>query len=745
MIELTLPAGSLQSALQAFAGGADAVYLGLQNYSARKHATNFSWEELSRLKTVAIAQNKRIYITLNTLLDDQELDTTRSMLRRLELLQPDGVIVQDLGLAHLIHSRFPSLALHGSTQLAVHTEHGVRAMQRMGFERVVLSRELTFKEIERIRIACPDVQLKTFIHGAMCYGFSGLCMASHHITGRSANRGECAQICRTWFSHGEHDGYFFSMKDLAVGENVVRLRDIGIDSLKIEGRMKSPSYVRFAAQYYRMILDGASEASALRTAREYVDTQFARQSEQGWTFSYGKELPQENRDSPSLVTSNYPGHQGISVATVVQTRSPAGPGYIRIRLEEDIAIRDGLLWLSTSGTGMEEPVRFGLHDMKSVHGKALFQANRSDEVDIAVPPSVQAYPQDILHRISRHDLNISTISETSIPVFRHPVNMTVTIMIDNLRICATDLPAWLDTPFCRTYPIDVQVAKRPQQLYDNISKVLSTPGEGLVTLGQLTVENTSGIDNIQVFLPLSILKEIRRSWYEQLNNIIETAIDHEAASVVPHRIVAQTLPKRIHVSPPQDSHIPWVDVEQANRLLSRGIAIEEVLAVVDGVAYVPLPPVTFSEEKLFASLEELIERSSLPVSVGLNNVAHTRWASQHPEVPCFADVYLYIANRHAAAWLLETVPNLTGLYRWVERSVQDTTSWPVTPTDAGFDFALPLFISRACFRYDALGLPCEGCPRRGTWNIVQQGKHYRVDVRDCLTVVSEEPEEGRSS
>lgn len=530
------------------------------------------------------------------------------------------------------------------------------------------------------------------------------------------------------------------MKDLAIGEDVVRLRDIGIDSLKIEGRMKSPSYVRFAAQYYRMILDGEPEASALRSAREHLDTQFARQSEEGWTFSYGKELPQENRDSPSLVTPNYPGHQGTRVATVVQTRSSAGPGYIRIRLDQDIAIRDGLLWLSDSGTGMEEPVRFGLHDMKSIHGKMLFQAHKFDEVDIAVPPSVQAHPQDPLHRISRHDLNIPSISEISIPVFRSAVDMTVTIGVDNLCICAKGLPAWFDQAFCRTYPIDVQVARRPQQLYDNIAKIWSTPGEGVVTLGQLAVENTSGIDNTQVFLPLSTLKEIRRSWYEQLNIEIEKAIDHVEVSAASPSKAAQILPKRSDVSSPRDPHIPWVDVEKVNRSLSGGIAIEDVLAVVDGIAYVPLPPVTFSEQKMFASLEELIERSSLPVHVGLNNIGHVHWASQHPEVPCFADVYLYIANRHAAAWLLETIPNLTGLYRWVERAVQDTTSWPVKPSDAGVDLTLPLFISRACFRYDALGLPCEGCPRNGTWNIAQNGTYYRVDVRDCLTVVSEEPE-----
>src|SRR5690554_2075030 len=160
MSELSLPAGSLQGALQAFSGGADSVYLGLKAHSARKSAINFSLEQLSQLKQYAIKEDKKVYVALNTLLDDEELTTLVPTLRALQLLQVDGVIVQDLGLASLLREEYPSLALQSSTQLAVHTVEGVKALQQIGFSRIVLSRELTFAQIKEIRTLCPDVELK---------------------------------------------------------------------------------------------------------------------------------------------------------------------------------------------------------------------------------------------------------------------------------------------------------------------------------------------------------------------------------------------------------------------------------------------------------------------------------------------------------------------------------------------------------------------------------------------------------
>ena len=205
MIELALPAGTIKEAMAAFKAGADAVYFGMKDFSARKGAGNFSAEDLSRIRRYALDNSKKIYITVNTLIDDKDLPRLYETLKTIDRYGCDGLIVQDLGVARIVRKDFPSLPLHGSTQLAIHTIAGVKELQSLGFERVVLSRELNLDEIRKIRKACPDVELKVFIHGALCYGFSGLCMASHLITNRSANEGSCAQICRSWFVDKERE------------------------------------------------------------------------------------------------------------------------------------------------------------------------------------------------------------------------------------------------------------------------------------------------------------------------------------------------------------------------------------------------------------------------------------------------------------------------------------------------------------------------------------------------------------
>ncbi len=746
MIELTLPAGSLQAALHAFAGGADAVYLGLRQFSARKHATNFTFDELARLKQEAVRQDKRIYVTLNTLVDDRELDGTIAILRRLELLQVDGVIVQDLGLASLIHADFPSLPLHCSTQLAVHTIEGVRELQRMGFSRIVLSRELTLKELTTIRQACPDVSLKVFIHGAMCYGFSGLCMASHTITGRSANRGECAQICRTWFSQTESDsterhGFFFSMSDLAMGSDILRLRDIGMDSLKVEGRMKSPAYVRFAARYYRMILDGETDERALSIAKDELDSQFARDAGGGWTFSYGKEHPQENRHTPPLTTVQYPGHKGTAVGNIRHLGVGPVQSVIVVTLVQDIAVRDGLMVLEDEASGMQNPVRFGLSKIIQKDGRETFVGKSGTDVEIPIPPGVEPTIGSSLYRVSRHDLHVPEINESSLQPFRYVYVLEITIGTDTLRVQARGLPAWIPTGIGQSYALDIQQAKSPQQPQQNLEKVFSTPGEGLVTTASVEIINESGLVDTQVFMPLSQLKEIRRNWYDYLNTEINRYIDARVPMEISTPISLPVLPARKRISPLSDSPIPWADPEKILRQLRSGMQVETLLATIGGQIYLPLPPVMFGEQTLFDALDALIEHVGQSIVVGLNNIGQLSWARRHPEIPCFADIYLYMTNRRAAQMLVDSIPNIGGMYGWIEREYLDASGWPCDPSQVGKDFSIPLFISRNCYRYDTLKLPCEGCPRNGSWKIEQNGRPYRVDVRNCVTIVSEQPEE----
>ncbi|MFH2133117.1 MAG: peptidase U32 family protein [bacterium] len=263
--ELLAPAGSLESFNAALEAGADAVYLGVGALNARLRARNFTMDSLAQLLGRAKSSQVKIYVTLNTLVKQDELKSVLDMLYQLQQLEVDAVIVQDLGLADLAHRYFPALTLHASTQMVIHNQMGLDAMDQLGIKRAVLSRELSFPEIERLQLNAP-VELEVFIHGALCYAISGLCLASSFIGGWSGNRGRCTQVCRRKFSSQQDEGYSFSPGDLWAVDHIADFSRIGISSLKIEGRMKRAEYVYTVVTAYRKLLDG--KASVAETKAE---------------------------------------------------------------------------------------------------------------------------------------------------------------------------------------------------------------------------------------------------------------------------------------------------------------------------------------------------------------------------------------------------------------------------------------------------------------------------------------------
>ncbi len=263
--EILAPAGSWEAFLAGLDAGADAFYLGLQEGSARGRARNFTLKDLERLLPLAHGEGRRVYVTLNTLMQEAEMERTAATLWQLQALGADAIILQDLGLWRVCRELLPELPLHASTQMTVHNSAGVRQLERMGFARAILSRECTIPEIKAIAEASP-LPLEVFVHGALCYSISGLCLASSAITGGSANRGWCSQSCRWRYVRGPEDVGFhpLSPSDLKMLEHVRELARIGVCSLKIEGRLKGPDYVRAVVGAYRKALDaddsGADEA-----------------------------------------------------------------------------------------------------------------------------------------------------------------------------------------------------------------------------------------------------------------------------------------------------------------------------------------------------------------------------------------------------------------------------------------------------------------------------------------------------
>jgi len=284
--ELLAPAGSLESFFAAMEKGADAVYAGLQDFSARARAKNFSLSQMERMLGYAHAHDRRIYITLNTLVKEQELPQLVDTLAALEAMRVDGVIVQDLAVARLVRNHFPAIPLHASTQMTIHNTAGMQMLAELGFQRAVLARELALDEIAAIA-AATTVEIEIFVHGALCFSISGQCFFSSYLGGHSGNRGRCAQPCRRLYDHRGKQGHFFSTSDLSAIDMLPDLVRAGVKSLKIEGRMKSAEYVASVVEAYRRVLDAPESdlRNALLAAKEILKFSFGRTPTKGFLAS----------------------------------------------------------------------------------------------------------------------------------------------------------------------------------------------------------------------------------------------------------------------------------------------------------------------------------------------------------------------------------------------------------------------------------------------------------------------------
>ena len=259
-LELLMPAGNPEAFHAALEGGADAVYVGMKEFNARGRAFNFHPHQLSTIIKIAHDNNIRVYVTLNTLIKNKELPKLIDSLHILEQIAPDAVIIQDWGVYHLIKKHFKSLTVHASTQMGNHNSLGAFYSNKMNIERIILARELTMSELEEISKK-SKIELEVFVHGALCYSFSGMCLFSSYLGGQSANRGLCKQPCRRSYQTDSENGYVFNLKDNQQLEIIEKLKDNGIKSLKVEGRLKSAEYVYRVASAYRDALDNESNSS----------------------------------------------------------------------------------------------------------------------------------------------------------------------------------------------------------------------------------------------------------------------------------------------------------------------------------------------------------------------------------------------------------------------------------------------------------------------------------------------------
>ena len=316
-VELLSPVGSKESLLASIENGADAVYLGGKLFNARKYATNFDDDELKEVVTYAHLRGVKVYVVVNIILRDDELREAIDYIINLYNIDVDALIIQDLGLLRTIKAILPDFEVHGSTQMSINNFMGAAFLKELGFSRVVLARELSIAEIGEINKKA-DVELEIFIHGALCVSYSGQCLMSSLIGGRSGNRGTCAQPCRMKYTivdtknnkslnRNFDEKHILSLKDLNAIEDLEEIIDAGVVSLKVEGRMKKPEYVATIIDKYRKAIDGLESSENYKTTREEKD-EMAQMFNRGFTRGFLKDDFGKN-----IVTLDKPNNRGVLI------------------------------------------------------------------------------------------------------------------------------------------------------------------------------------------------------------------------------------------------------------------------------------------------------------------------------------------------------------------------------------------------------------------------------------------------
>lgn len=505
-VELLAPAGSFEALEAAVMSGADAVYLGGFKFGARAFAANF--DKITMIKAVNYAHlyGVRIYVTVNTLIYDDEVTEFLEYISFLNEIGVDALIIQDLGMMHLISKTYPNLELHASTQMHIHNVKSLKKLKSIGVKRVVLPRELSIAEISTLKKE-SDMDIEIFIHGALCVSYSGQCLMSYLIGGRSGNRGECAGSCRLPYELVEQDNdgkkviktdgkYLLSTKDLYTIDNIDKIIEAGVDSLKIEGRMKRPEYVAIVVSLYRKAIDSYYEGLDFKVSSQEVinlKKMFNRGFTKGYLFS------DKNK---SLMNPLRPNHLGTNLGKITKVDKKN----ITIKLNDDISLGDGIRIISNNDIGFSvnriykdgatvqeafkgdvikldkvDDVKVGLEVLKTSDVKLInklkreYQANRRK---IKISGSVTGHIGDeLILNVSDGKINVTVKNNTKISkAINNPV--TKVVILEKLNKIG-------DTPYIFEN-IDVTI---DDDIFIPLASINVMKREALNKLSELRVSN----------------------------------------------------------------------------------------------------------------------------------------------------------------------------------------------------------------------------------------------------------------
>lgn len=715
-LEIAAPAGDLASGLYALKAGADAVYFGLAQFSARKGATNLSISDARRLKAFAGKQGSRIYAAINTVISQEELPKVLHWVRQLALMEVDAIIIQDLGLAALIREHFPNLSIHGSTQLGVHNRIGLAAAHRLGLSRVVLSRELSLTEISNLKTEFPHVDREVFVHGALCYGFSGLCLASDIITGRSGNRGECAQICRTWFERDNQKGYYLSCRDLDAGEHLEALSKAGVVSIKIEGRMKSPAYCFHTTAYYRALIDGDSSKTQYHRTRSALC--FSRPKSSGF-LTHSK--------NNSLTNPTFPSHVGVPGAKILEVRKDR----IRLRALTRLRAHDKLMRLPVGPQDEGEVVPLSRFEVKGKHLTSI------ETGEVALIPGIPCLNSGntgtVLKKTVAGDMTLKSISPNGYPPHKTQLPLFVARTDSGLKL-GTQI---LGRPVHMHFDVPIESLRKGKPFDQVLATLFESYKEYPFTLGR--IEPFTGQPQIEkkLFVPPSALKKIRNQFFSHINQALTGQVTVAPPS---KELTAFDYPLPIRTQIVYPDGFPF--------LLENTQIPADQWPQIDGVRYLSLPPVMFHPDKTLCFLSEQIERHpKAHFAVGLNNVGHLTllrdWI-KYDNVVFYIDYGLYAANTQTLC-SIHRMGKVRGAYLWLEansnqrKSLEKAIRTQTQTMPPGIRFIsdkeiFPMFISRICVAKTLSDGECPTlCSRTLDFTLLQRRTPFEAKVRDCIS------------
>ena len=511
MIDLLSPVGDFDCLKAAVQNGANSVYFGADLFSARAYASNFDLKQLEDVILYAKTRGVKTNLTLNTLVTDDEFDKAFELAEKAYKFGIDAIIVQDLGLAKQLIKQFPDLDIHASTQMTIHNLQGVLKMEDLGFKRVVLSRELSIQEIEYI-CSNSNIEIECFIHGALCISYSGQCLFSSMVGGRSGNRGKCAQPCRLPYQLLENDkkinqGHLLSTRDLCGLDYIPDLINAGVTCLKIEGRMKNPEYVATVTRIYRKYIDLAE------SGKEYIVDEIDRKILlQVFNRGMSSSGHLSNEPNKNLIFKEKPNNMGLFLGKVEKYNK--NKGYITVKLQEPIEIGDTISLEKESGTYNVSELMLKDKNIKDTFiGQTVTIGRMKGNINLG----------DKIYKISSKKLNL--LAQQSIKNENRKIALNCKIIVKkgfpiSLNVTSAnnlDIYSGLNIN-CKSDVVPEMAQNKPLDK-DRIIAQLSKTKDSIYEFKNIDIE----LDD-SVFLPrISALNELRRN---ALDNVYNYAIDN---------------------------------------------------------------------------------------------------------------------------------------------------------------------------------------------------------------------------